>query len=173
MINQSVNWDVLIPLLNNKPVHTSIQQRLISHYPHSLYSKFCQYKRVHSLTGGSLTTLRFKPKRSEPCLLSVFGEEGASWRWSDRRSVRWRGCGAGGEGAGGGSAARTSRTRRPAAPYTIWSQPSLARTARRTSYFLVADLPLPVSEREPITSQYLCCFLCNCVKFSVFRRKFS
>lgn len=30
MINQSVNWDVLIPLLNNKPVHTSIQQRYIA-----------------------------------------------------------------------------------------------------------------------------------------------
>lgn len=27
IINQSVNWDVLIPLLNNKPIHSSIQQR--------------------------------------------------------------------------------------------------------------------------------------------------
>lgn len=53
-------------------------------------------------------------------------------RWTHVASAIIRRAFGGGAGAGGESAARTSRTRRPAAPCTIWSPPSSARTARRT-----------------------------------------
>lgn len=45
-------------------------------------------------------------------------------------------------GACRGRAARTSQTRRPAAPYTIWSQPSSERKVRRTSCFRAGGSPL-------------------------------
>lgn len=58
--------------------------------------------------------------------------------WTQGGVIIRRECGgAEGGAAGGHSYARTSRTRRPAAPYTIWSPPNSVRMVRRTFCSLV------------------------------------
>lgn len=64
-----------------------------------------------------------------------------NWQCSEHRVV----CAvSGGRRGWGGEPARrrTSRTRRPAAPCTIWSRPSSARRAHRTSCSRAASSPL-------------------------------